>query len=249
MQCSEIRCERSGRFAVKPELVFLQILDDVLHLCRLLCRNWAALHCRTYVALLQHLCCTYVALMLHLCHLLCCSWTSQMWHWSSIQPAFCTKTHPSPAILKYCLQNLHKDEKMSLRRFAEFLSKSSQQWQVGESSHWTNQIWHKYFQNTNHFRFISILKNIFKIPNILDFYEFCVWSTVSIFSLGVAPFQMSPAFVDLFSCIWELSPKNEYSERVGSAEGKPKTKSNSLKEQQQCRKQQNNDKLTTWIAP
>ena len=113
--------------------------------------------CCTFAALMLHLCRTYAALMLHLCHLLCCSWTSQMWHWSSIQPAFCTKTHPSPAILKYCLQNLHKDEKMSLRRFAEFLSKSSQQWQVGESSHWTNQIWHKYFQNTNHFRFLWVL--------------------------------------------------------------------------------------------
>ena len=61
------------------------------------------------------------------------------------------------------------------------------------------------------FKYVSNLKNILKIPTILDFYEFCVWSTVSIFSLGVPPFQMSPGFVDLYSCIWELSAKNEYS--------------------------------------
>ena len=58
------------------------------------------------------------------------------------------------------------------------------------------------------FGFLRILENIFKMPTILKFYEFCVWSTVSIFFLGVPPFQMSPSFVDLFSCIsWVVIQK------------------------------------------
>ena len=197
---------------------------------------------------LPHLCCTFAALMLHLCR----TYAALMLHLCCTYATFCAAAGHHKCDIDP-QSNLHFAQKLiPLQPSWNIVFKIYTQMKRCLCEGLLNLCLNPHSSGRWVKALIGQIKydiNIFKIPTILDFYEFCVWSTVSIFSLGVAPFQMSPAFVDLFSCIWELSPKNEYSERVGSAEGKPKTKSNSLKEQQQCRKQQNNDKLTTWIAP
>ena len=133
---------------------------------------------------------------------------SQMWHWSSILLAFCTKIHPYAMILKYCPQSRQYEDLWLLWSMlnAEFRScikdQSSVRW-VGGKSH---SIW-VYFQHLDFFESWRIFSKCQPFWNSMS----SVFDRLfQYFSLASLLFKCHRLLLTCSVVSLELSYKNEY---------------------------------------